>query len=162
MRRETRTQTASFEQITPSSPRKLNEETRTQSVRTGKKLVEVGTTVLGTTQLKEWLDLIERDLTPGTYPIALGLVGADLELGEPEVFAIHQYGTAMTILSAALRLMRIDHLATQQILFETNAFVEDDYAQIVDASLSDMASFAPVADILAAIHVRAHIRMFMN
>jgi len=30
------------------------------------------------------------------------------------------------------------------------------------ASLPDMAGFTPMADILAAIHVRSHVRMFMN
>jgi urease accessory protein len=31
-----------------------------------------------------------------------------------------------------------------------------------EASLADMASFTPMADILAAVHVRSHVRMFMN
>ena len=38
----------------------------------------------------------------------------------------------------------------------------DDYAAVRRASLSDMAGFAPMADILASVHVRSHIRMFMN
>ena len=28
--------------------------------------------------------------------------------------------------------------------------------------LDDMAAFAPVAEILAAVHVKAHVRLFMN
>ena len=28
--------------------------------------------------------------------------------------------------------------------------------------LADMANFAPVVDLLAAIHVKAHVRLFMN
>ena len=30
------------------------------------------------------------------------------------------------------------------------------------ATLDDMAAFAPIADILAAVHVKSHVRMFMN
>jgi urease accessory protein len=142
--------------------RKLNEEMRTQTVRMGKKLVEVGTTVVGSPRLAEWLELIEQGMAPGTYPVGLGLVCAELDLPEQESFAIHQYGAAMTVLSAALRLMKVDHLTTQAVLFEVNARVEGDYAEIAGAALTDMATFAPMTDILATIHVRSHIRMFMN
>jgi urease accessory protein len=75
---------------------------------------------------------------------------------------VHQYGAAMTMLSAALRLMRIDHRQVQAILAAVNETAAGDYAAVRRASLSEMASFAPMADILAAIHVRSHIRMFMN
>ena len=30
------------------------------------------------------------------------------------------------------------------------------------AGLTDMAGFAPLAEILAAVHVKAHVRLFMN
>ncbi len=68
----------------------------------------------------------------------------------------------MATLSAALRLMRIDHHQVQAILYAIAGTAEDDYAAVRQASLSDMASFAPMADILAAIHVRSHVRLFMN
>ena len=68
----------------------------------------------------------------------------------------------MTMLSAALRLMRIDHRQVQAILAAVDETAGDDYAAVRRASLSDMASFAPMADILASVHVRSHIRMFMN
>jgi urease accessory protein len=36
------------------------------------------------------------------------------------------------------------------------------YEAAAAAHLSDMAGFAPLTDILAAIHTRAHVRLFMN
>src|SRR5271170_6486268 len=99
--------------------RKLNEEMRTQSVRMGKKLVEVATAVFDASPLLvSWLGNISDGTTPGTYPVGLGLVGAELGLTEQETFAIHQYGTAMAMLGAALRLMKVDHFDTQAVLFE--------------------------------------------
>ena len=68
----------------------------------------------------------------------------------------------MTTLSAALRLMRIEPQAVQAILHDVNATSEQDYAAVRALSLADMAGFAPAADILAAMHVRVHVRMFMN
>jgi urease accessory protein len=69
---------------------------------------------------------------------------------------------AMTTLSAALRLMRLDHRQAQAILYAVSADAEGDYADIRDTVLDDMASFAPMADILSAIHVKSTVRMFMS
>jgi urease accessory protein len=47
-------------------------------------------------------------------------------------------------------------------LYTANSTVGDDYADARHASLSDMASFAPMADVLASMHVQSHVRLFMN
>lgn len=75
---------------------------------------------------------------------------------------VHQYGVAMAVLSAALRLVKVDHVDTQTILFKLNDNIEHDYAVAATRRLEDMAGFAPVVDMLAAVHVKAHVRMFMN
>ena len=83
-------------------------------------------------------------------------------IGAREVVVMHQYGVAMTILSAAMRLMRVTHLDTQHILFELNHDIEAfcDIAEIGD--IEQMSSYVPIVDVLAAVHVKAHVRLFMN
>jgi urease accessory protein len=142
--------------------RKLGEEARTMTVRMGRKLAEVGATAAAAPLLALWLGRVRDGATPGTYPAGLGVLFAELGLPEADAFAVHQYGVAMTTLSAALRLMRIDHRQVQAILSAVNAPAGADYAEVRGASLSDMAGFAPMADILAGLHVRSHVRMFMN
>ncbi len=142
--------------------RKLGEETRTMTVRMGRKLAEVATAAVQGPLLGRWLDLVRDGVTPGTHPVGLGVLFAELGSPEEDAFAVHQYGVAMTMLSAALRLMRIDHRQVQAILYAADQTVRGDYAAIREASLPDMAGFTPMADILAAIHVRSHVRMFMN
>lgn len=142
--------------------RKLSEEARTMTVRMGRKLAEVSMAAADIPLAAKWLDLIRAGAAPGSYPAALGLVFAGLGSPEEDAFAVHQYGTAMTTLSAALRLMRIGHGDVQAILASACATVTDDYAEVRDAALSDMAGFAPAADVLAAMHVRSHVRLFMN
>ena len=66
------------------------------------------------------------------------------------------------MLSAAVRLMKLNYLDAQAILYDVNAGAEEMYRRVAVATLDDMAAFAPVADILAAIHIRSHVRMFMN
>ena len=76
---------------------------------------------------------------------------------------MHQYGVAAMMLGAALRLMRLDHLDAQSILYAVNAAVAERLRTGRGRRrCDDMAAFAPLTDILAAIHVTAHVRMFMN
>ena len=142
--------------------RKLSEEARTMTTRMGRKLAELGTSVVPAPGLGRWLTEVKGQQAPGTYAAALGVLFADLGSPEEDAFTVHQYGVAATTLSAALRLMRIEPAETQAVLRQVTAETASLYAEVRGASLADMAGFAPMADILAGLHVRAHVRMFMN
>ncbi|MFO1324362.1 MAG: urease accessory protein UreF [Burkholderiales bacterium] len=142
--------------------RKLSGETRTMTVRMGKKFAEMGAQVVGSPVLADWLARVDGGATPGCYPTALAVNFAAQSLPERDAFVVHHCGVAATITGAALRLMRISHVDTQQILYAVNADVEAAYRSAATATLADMAGFAPMAEILAAAHVKAHVRLFMN
>ena len=90
--------------------RKLSDEARTMSVRIGKKFTEMGVEVVGAPLLRAWRECIEKSVTPGCYPIALAINFAVQDLPASQAFVVHQYGVATTILSAALRLMKVSHI----------------------------------------------------
>ena len=117
--------------------RKLSDEMRTMSVRMGKKFTEMGVRVIGAPLLCTWRECIDTAVTPGCYPVALAVNFAVQGLSAREAFVVHQYGLAATILSAALR-------------------------SAAAARLSDMSGYAPLTEILAAVHAKAHVRLFMN
>ncbi|HEY7044109.1 MAG TPA: urease accessory UreF family protein [Nocardioidaceae bacterium] len=142
--------------------RKLSEEARTMTVRMGRKLAEAAVRILDEPILDARLRESANDSVPVTYPVALGALFAALDLPEPDAFATHQYGVTTMVLGAAVRLMRIDHLECQEILYAVNATTADEYQRAAPASLDDMASFGPTIDVLAASHVHAQVRMFMN
>jgi urease accessory protein len=142
--------------------RKLSEEARTMSVRMGKKLTEMGVQVIGAPLICTWRDRIETSQTPGCYPVALAINFAVQRLPSRQAFVVHQHGVAATILGSSLRLMRISHVETQRILYELNGRAEADYDNAAEARLSDMAGFAPLTEILAAVHTKAHVRLFMS
>jgi urease accessory protein len=142
--------------------RKLSEEMRTMSVRMGKKFTEMGVQMVAAPLLVRWRECIETSITPGCYPVALAINFAVQDLPARQAFVVHQYGVATTILSAALRLMKISHIETQKILYQLNGFAEAAYESAAAARLSDMAGYAPLTEILAAIHTKAHVRLFMN
>ncbi len=142
--------------------RKLSSETRTMSVRMGKKFTELSAEILQAPLLQSWREQITSGATPGCYPVALGINFAVQGLSARDAFAVHQYGVAAMILSAALRLMRIGHVETQQMLFAFSAGADADYEAAAAMPLSGMAGFAPMTEILAAAHVKATVRLFMS
>ncbi len=143
--------------------RKLSEEMRTMSVRMGKKFTEMGVRDRSARRcFAAWLDRIETSATPGCYPVALAMNFAAQGPPALEAFVVHQYGLAAAILGAALRLMKISHVETQKILYELNRTAEAAYEIAAAARLSDMSGYAPLTEILAAVHAKAHVRLFMN
>jgi len=142
--------------------RKLSSETRTMSVRMGKKFAELGADVTGAPLLATWRDRVGAGRTPGCYPVTLALNFAAQGLAERDAFVVHHYGVASMILSAALRLMKIGHVDTQRMLYRLNADADAAYDEAARTRLEDMAGFAPLTEILAAAHVKAHVRLFMN
>lgn len=142
--------------------RKLSAETREMTVRVGKKFAEMGAGITAAPLLRTWLERIRQGTTPGCYPVGLAVNFAVQGLSEREAFVVHQYGVGAMILSAALRLMKVSHVETQRILYELNSDAEAACDMAARSSLADMAGFAPLVDILAAVHVKAHVRLFMN
>ncbi|WP_183190971.1 urease accessory UreF family protein [Ancylobacter tetraedralis] len=142
--------------------RRVGEEQQLMLTRVGKKFAELVLKIMPSPTLESWLDDIKANATPGCLPIGQAIALAHMGVDEVEAFVMHQYGIASMILSAALRLMRIDHIDTQRILFTAQGRVEGDYQAVRDLSLDEMASFAPVFDVLVAHHTTTHVRLFMN
>lgn len=142
--------------------RKLSGETRAMSVRMGRKFAELAAQVTGSADMQNWRERVVSGATPGCYPVALAVNFAAQALSARDAFVVHQYGVAATILSAALRLMRVSHIDTQRMLFELSAESDASYEIAARSDLEAMAGFAPMAEILASVHVKAHVRLFMN
>jgi urease accessory protein len=142
--------------------RKLSSETRTMTVRMGRKHAELMLEVTGAPVVAAWHAHIQAGTTPGCHPVALAVGFAAQGLDAREAFVVHQYGVAAMILGAALRLMRVSHVDTQRMLYALAVEADAAYEDAAAARLDDMAGFAPLAEILAAVHVKAHVRLFMN
>jgi urease accessory protein len=142
---------------------KMNDETRIMTRRMGKKIAEIAAEMFGNSRiLRKWLLDISADTIPGTYPVAQGIVYAIAGINEQALFASQQYGVANMILSAALRCMKVSHYDTQKILYRLSSETKKLYDKACNMSLNDIYSFAPEIDILASIHEKGAMRMFMN
>lgn len=141
---------------------KMNDETRLMQKRMGKKMAELSIQIIKDDTMKRWLDDINAEKTPGTFPVAQALVFAKAGLSEKELFCSHQYGVINMVLGAALRAVRVSHYDTQRILFKLSEQTQAFYDDVSTLGFDDMNSFVPQIDILASLHEKGKMRMFMN
>lgn len=141
---------------------KMNDEARQMLCRMGKKLAELSITLFDNAMMHRWLDEIKAEKVPGTYPVAQGMAYAAAGVDEKALFCAHQYGVVNMVLSAALRCVRVSHYDTQKILFKLSERVESLYDEASKMELKDMNAFFPQLDILASLHEKGNMRMFMN
>ena len=125
-------------------------------------MVELSTQIIDEPFLTTWLNDIKQDKSPGTYPVAQGVVFALMGLTEEELFSSHQYGVINMVLSAALRCVKVSHYDTQKILFALNEQSQEFFDEIKTYKLDEMNTFVPQIDILSSLHEKGNMRMFMN
>lgn len=142
---------------------KMNDEARQMLRRMGKKFAELSAKLFPDNNIiSQWLADIKADKTPGCFPIAQGISYAAAGVEEKDLFCAHQYGVINMVLSAALRCVKVSHYDTQKILFELSEKTESLYKEASQMELSDMNAFFPELDIIASLHEKGNMRMFMN
>lgn len=141
---------------------KMNAEARLMLQRMGKKLAELASHLFSSEIISKWLEGIKTESVPGTFPVGQGLAYAAAGVSEKDLFCAHQYGVINMVLSAALRIVRVSHYDTQKILFDLASKAEEYYEQASRMGLNDMNAFFPQLDIIASLHEKGNMRMFMN
>lgn len=141
---------------------KMNDEARLMLKRMGKKFAELAKRLFSNPLIDRWLEAIKAEKTPGSFPVAQGISYAAAGVNEADLFVAHQYGVVNMVLSAALRCVKVSHYDTQKILFDLSERVEGLYKEASQMELKDMNAFFPELDILASLHEKGAMRMFMN
>lgn len=142
---------------------KMNDEARLMLQRMGKKLAELSVRLFPDDELlRNWLEAINEGKSPGTYPVAQGLISAKANISERDLFVSHHYGVINMVCGAALRCVRVSHYDTQRIILNLSREVDELYKEAKVMKFEDMNSFVPEADIFASMHEKGNMRMFMN
>ena len=141
---------------------KMNDEARLMLRRMGKKLAELSSKLFDNDMFQRFIDDIKSEKIAGSYPVAQGMAYAAAGVDERQLFAAHQYGVINMVLSAALRIVKVSHYDTQKILFNLSANTDNLYEEASRMELKDMNAFFPELDILASLHEKGNMRMFMN
>lgn len=141
---------------------KMNAEARQMLERMGKKMAEIGVQLSDCPLMERWLQDIRDRKTPGTYPVAQAIYFQQNGLTEQDLFIAIEYGTINMILNAALRCVKVSHYDTQAMLYRLGSQTVKDYETVRQLTFDDMQTFAPEMDIIASLHEKGKMRMFMN
>lgn len=142
--------------------RKLPAEQRLMSRRMGRKMCELAAQITRQPLLCRLGEEIRSERIFGTLAVVQGAVYACVGADARELFTAMAYGTATMMLNAALRLMRITHHQTQEILYRLGALVGPLYDEVKDLPSEAIHTFSPQMDLLAALHEKSNRRLFIN
>ena len=162
--------------------RRQPEEFREMQTRTGRKLAELAASMTQSPLAERWMRQLRLRSSPGCYPVSLAVLFAASAFshsplryaegtmeGDDEVRALTQealtvyfYGVAMGLLNAALRLMRVTHYDVQSIMFRISELFPELCRKTEETPLDRMTGYAPMTDILAAVHSQGRVRLFMS
>lgn len=141
---------------------KNSPEQRSMSVRMGHRLADLLRSIAPSPLTKELNRWIEQELTAGSYPVVQAIAGLALAVEERALYAAHLYGVAQTVLSAALRLMRLSHFDSQRILHRLAPLCDTLYDRYGSLALEDMTSWNPTLALATSLHESGSSRLFMN
>jgi urease accessory protein len=139
---------------------KLPRELREGSQRTGRNLLQAVGATLEDSLLAAYTHAVANDSAPGNYAVALGVAARALGLSAREGVLVQLYTSAVAMLGAALRLMRLDHLATQGILARLRPRLAILAAEHEARPWQAMRTFGPQFEIASMLHERARVRLF--
>ncbi|MCM1503882.1 MAG: urease accessory protein UreF [Muribaculum sp.] len=142
---------------------KMNDEARQMMTRMGKKMAELTVHIMdGCTLMDRFLGDIKSATIAGTYPVAQAIAMHHAGISEEDMFTSQQFGVINMILGAALRCVRVSHYETQKIAYDMAPAIAADYERVKDMTYDDMRAFVPGMDIMASLHEKGNMRMFMN
>jgi urease accessory protein len=141
---------------------KLNRVARSASVRTGKQLLILASSLFDHPLLAHHAGRVKRGELPGNHAVALGLAQAALGISREHALAGELYAFCVGCASAAIRLALIDHRAAQALLHSLKPVIAETVRENIDKDVREIASNLPLADVMAMRHERADVRLFMS
>jgi urease accessory protein len=141
---------------------KLVREPREASRRVGKRMLSTAVKLSTDAVLKDFWLAVGAGGCPGNSAVAFGAVMAALGIGRREAMLIGLYGFAAGALGAAMRLIRLDHEEAQLIVVGLKPLMVRVAEENIDKELQEMRAFAPLIDIMGAMHERARVRLFIS
>lgn len=141
---------------------KLIREARESSRRVGKRMLTTALKLSPDSLLKDYWGAVHAGACPGNSAAALGAVAATLGIARRQAMLIELYTFATSILGAAMRLVRLDHEEAQLILAQLRPLMVRVVQENIDKGLQEMRAFAPLIDIMGAVHERARVRLFIS
>lgn len=141
---------------------KLTREAREAAMRIGRRVLATTLSLAPQSILRAYRDAVEEGEAPGNAAIAYAATAATLAVPSREAALAALYAFAVGMLGATMRLIRVDHVQAQGILFRLRPHLIRVVDAHADTPVEEMRSWAPLIDIMAMRHEQAHVRLFIS
>ena len=145
-----------------SSALKTAREARTAAENIGRQRAELMATLRGRPLAQEFLRCASAENWPCSPAISAALEAHVLGAPLPAMLAGITYATLSSLLSAAMKILRLGQNASQSLLTEALAEAPAMIASAEATPLDEIGWFNPWLDIAAARHETADARMFIS
>jgi len=141
---------------------RLSREMRQAATRTGRQLVDLAAEVFDEPGVHAYADLVGRRETPGTQPVAAGVVYAATGVPIARAVAADLFAFCASFAGAALRLRLTDHRRAQVLLRGAAPVIEEVVHDALRRELADLGGHTFAADVMSGRHERAEARLFAS
>ncbi|MFV0523148.1 MAG: urease accessory protein UreF [Acidimicrobiales bacterium] len=141
---------------------RLPREAWTNSGRVGRQLITTGRSLVDSEVLDELEVRVDAGDAVGSSAVVIGAVSAELGVDRHTAVLAELYAYAAGLVGAALRLMRLDHVAAQLVLRRLQPAIAEGAARALTTDYRDMEAFAPMIDVMQMQHERSRMRLFAS
>ncbi len=145
-----------------SSALKASQELRTASANIGRQRAELVALLRPNALAGEYLRRAKEADWPFSAAISAALEGRVLGAPQVAVLSGMYYATIASLLSAAMKVLRLGQNAAQSLLTEALAVAPTVIAAALEVPIEEIGWFNPWLDIAAARHETADARMFIS
>lgn len=141
---------------------RLPQEASSASVRTGRQFIRTAQRLLDSPFLTAFESAVEQGRAVGSHAAVVGIVSHAWGIDRRTAVLSELYAYTAALISAALRLMRLDHVHAQEIMLRLHQEMTAACDATMDTPYQDMHAFAPMIDVMQMQHERSRMRMFAS
>jgi urease accessory protein len=141
---------------------KLASEGRVASRRCGGRILQLGAELYPNGLSARYSQLVRSGHIPGHQAIALALLAASAGLDEQAAALIELHTFSVSLLSAAVRLGILDHIAAQRLLLHAQPIMAEAASTSAASDWQTIGGFAPAIELAQFQHRYALGHMFVS
>lgn len=141
---------------------RLPTEASTASVRTGQQFIRTAEQLIDDEMLRNFGAAVRDGRAIGGHAVVIGIATVSWDIDRFTAVLSELYAYTAALMSAALRLMRLDHVEAQAIVLRLRDDMDTAARIAIDTPYRDMHAFAPMIDVMQMQHERSRMRLFAS
>ena len=141
---------------------RLPTEASTASVRSGQQFIRTARQLIDDDLLGRFDAAVRDGRAIGGHAVVIGIATVSWGIDVFTAVLSELYAYSAALVSAALRLMRLDHVEAQGIVLRLRDDMDTAARVAIETPYRDMHAFAPMIDVMQMQHERSRMRLFAS